>query len=96
MQDALDRFKIMCRDLRDLHLVVLENNAVNVVGPDWPARLDKIVVENLGKFRKYDGRSAQDLLRTHRNKVRVEAPSGCSYYLFDASSCSDAPAVGVY
>ena len=66
-----DRFEIMCRDPRDLHLVALENNAFNVVGPDWPARLDEIFVENLGKFRKYDGRSVQDLLRALRNKVRV-------------------------
>jgi serine/threonine-protein kinase/endoribonuclease IRE1 len=68
LQDASDRFEIMCRDPRDPHLVLLENNAINVVGPDWPARLDKIFVENLGKFRKYDGRSVQDLLRALRNK----------------------------
>ena len=71
LQDASDRFEIMCRDPKDPLLVVLENNAINVVGPDWPARLDKIFVENLGKFRKYDGRSVQDLLRALRNKVRV-------------------------
>jgi serine/threonine-protein kinase/endoribonuclease IRE1 len=59
---------------------VLENNAVKVVGPDWPARLDKIFVENLGKFRKYDGRSVQDLLRALRNKVRVRPQLGRSYY----------------
>ena len=71
LQDASDRFEIMCRDPRDLHLGLLENNAMDVVGPDWPARLDKIFVENLGKFRKYDGRSVQDLLRALRNKVRT-------------------------
>ena len=70
LQDASDRFEIMCRDPRDPHLVLLENNAINVVGPDWPSRLDKIFVENLGKFRKYDGRSVQDLLRALRNKVK--------------------------
>jgi len=68
LQDASDRFEIMCRDPRDPHLVSLEDNAINVVGPDWPSRLDKIFVENLGKFRKYDGRSVQDLLRALRNK----------------------------
>ena len=71
LQDASDRFEIMCRDPRDPHLVLLENNAIDVVGADWSARLDKIFVENLGKFRKYDGRSVQDLLRALRNKVRV-------------------------
>jgi hypothetical protein len=74
LQDASDRFEIMCRDPRDPHLVTLEQNAIDVVGPDWSARLDKIFVENLGKFRKYDGRSVQDLLRALRNKVRVYSP----------------------
>jgi len=54
---------------------MLENNAIDVVGPDWAARLDRIFVENLGKFRKYDGRSVQDLLRALRNKVRNVAPA---------------------
>ncbi|TFY73024.1 hypothetical protein EWM64_g10988, partial [Hericium alpestre] len=68
LQDASDRFEIMCRDPRDPGLVALEENAINVVGPDWPSRLDKVFVENLGKFRKYDPRSVQDLLRALRNK----------------------------
>ena len=71
LQDASDRFEIMCRDPRDPHLAILETNAIDVVGPDWAARLDRIFVENLGKFRKYDGRSVQDLLRALRNKVRM-------------------------
>ena len=78
LQDASDRFEIMCRDPRDPLLVLLEDNAINVVGPDWPARLDKIFVENLGKFRKYDGKSVQDLLRALRNKVRVWGWPDCS------------------
>ncbi|TCD64886.1 bifunctional endoribonuclease/protein kinase ire1 [Steccherinum ochraceum] len=68
LQDASDRFEIMCRDPRDLNLVELEKGAINVVGPDWNARLDKWFIENLGKFRKYDGKSVQDLLRALRNK----------------------------
>lgn len=70
MQDASDRFEVMCRDPRDSNLIELEKNAINVVGPDWNARLDKWFIENLGKFRKYDGKSVQDLLRALRNKVR--------------------------
>ncbi|KAG2366452.1 hypothetical protein BDR07DRAFT_1396011 [Suillus spraguei] len=50
LQDASDRFEIMCRD------------------PHWHARLDKVFIENLGKYRKYDGKSVQDLLRALRNK----------------------------
>lgn len=68
LQDASDRFEIMCREPRDKDLVALEINALNVVSQDWRARLDKSFQENLGKFRKYDGKSVQDLLRALRNK----------------------------
>lgn len=71
LQDASDRFEIMCRDPRDPKLVELEKGAVIVVGNDWYSRLDKVFIENLGKFRKYDGKSVQDLLRALRNKVRI-------------------------
>ncbi|KAJ7130190.1 hypothetical protein C8R44DRAFT_699316 [Mycena epipterygia] len=68
LQDASDRFEIMCRDPKDPYLLVLEKNAFGVVGNDWLSRLDRLFIENLGKFRKYDGRSVQDLLRALRNK----------------------------
>lgn len=68
LQDASDRFEIMCRDPKEHNLVTLESKAFDVVGNDWLARLDKNFIENLGKFRKYDGRSVQDLLRALRNK----------------------------
>ncbi|KAF8584577.1 kinase-like protein [Ramaria rubella] len=68
LQDASDRFEIMCRDPREPSLITLETGAYEVVGNDWHNRLDKVFVENLGKFRKYDGRSVQDLLRALRNK----------------------------
>lgn len=69
LQDASDRFEIMCREPREKDLVALETNASGVVGQDWRVRLDKSFQENLGKFRKYDGKSVQDLLRALRNKV---------------------------
>jgi serine/threonine-protein kinase/endoribonuclease IRE1 len=85
LQDASDRFEIMCRDPRDLMLVELEKGAFAVVGNDWHARLDKVFQENLGKFRKYDGKSVQDLMRALRNKVRpvchAERPSLRSYLI---------------
>ncbi|KAI6015195.1 hypothetical protein F5J12DRAFT_816521 [Pisolithus orientalis] len=62
LQDASDRFEIMCRDPRDQNLVKLETNALDIVGQDWHSRLDKVFIETLGKFRK-------DLLRALRNKV---------------------------
>jgi serine/threonine-protein kinase/endoribonuclease IRE1 len=64
-----DRFEIMCRDPKDPYLLILEKGAQGIVGNDWHAKLDKVFIENLGKFRKYDGRSVQDLLRALRNKV---------------------------
>lgn len=69
LQDASDRFEIMCRDPRDQNLIILETGAFDVLGQDWHARLDKVFIENLGKYRKYDGKSVQDLLRALRNKV---------------------------
>lgn len=71
LQDASDRFEIMCRDPKDPNLLTLEEGAQAIVGNDWHSRLDRIFIENLGKFRKYDGRSVQDLLRALRNKVRL-------------------------
>ncbi|KAG9035077.1 bifunctional endoribonuclease/protein kinase ire1 [Tulasnella sp. JGI-2019a] len=68
LQDASDRFEIMGRDPPEPQLVALETNARDVVGPDWHKKLDKVFDENLGKFRKYDGRSVQDLMRALRNK----------------------------
>ena len=71
LQDASDRFEVMCREPKDGVLIRLEKDAGSVVGNDWHQRLDKIFIENLGKYRKYDGRSVQDLMRALRNKVRV-------------------------
>ncbi|KAJ7704317.1 hypothetical protein B0H17DRAFT_8100 [Mycena rosella] len=68
LQDASDRFEIMTRDPKDPYLLVLEKGALGIVGNDWLSRLDRLFIENLGKFRKYDGRSVQDLLRALRNK----------------------------
>lgn len=59
----------MCRDPKDPHLIELEKDAFKIVGHDWQSRVDKFFIESLGKFRKYDGKSVQDLLRALRNKV---------------------------
>ncbi|CAG7850156.1 Serine/threonine-protein kinase/endoribonuclease IRE1 AltName: Full=Endoplasmic reticulum-to-nucleus signaling 1; Includes: RecName: Full=Serine/threonine-protein kinase; Includes: RecName: Full=Endoribonuclease; Flags: Precursor [Serendipita indica DSM 11827] len=68
LQDASDRFEIMEREPRDPGLVALETGAFDVVGADWHKRLDKTFIDNLGKYRKYQGASVQDLLRALRNK----------------------------
>lgn len=69
LQDASDRFEIMEREPREPGLVALETGAFGVVGHDWHKRLDKVFIDNLGKYRKYQGASVQDLLRALRNKV---------------------------
>ena len=86
LQDASDRFEIMCREPKDAVLIKLEKDAGNVVGNDWRQRLDRIFIENLGKYRKYDGKSVQDLMRALRNKVG----SLCFYnsLFFTFSFCS--------
>ena len=42
LQDASDRFEIMCRDPKDANLLALEKGAYDVVGADWHSRLDKL------------------------------------------------------
>ena len=71
LQDASDQFESMRREPPDPNLVELERGAVKIVGVDWSARLDRSFVENLDKYRKYDMKSVQDLLRALRSKVRV-------------------------
>lgn len=66
--DASDRFEIMEKDAPAV--LALEDNAADVVGVDWLRNsLDRNLVDNLGKYRKYDGGSVRDLLRVLRNKV---------------------------
>ncbi|KAI5477213.1 serine/threonine-protein kinase/endoribonuclease IRE1 [Pseudohyphozyma bogoriensis] len=66
--DASDRFEIMERDPPDATLVLLEETAGDIVGDDWQKAIDRTLLDNLGKYRKYDGRSVRDLLRVLRNK----------------------------
>ncbi|KAF7366656.1 hypothetical protein MSAN_00923500 [Mycena sanguinolenta] len=68
LQDASDRFEIMVREPKDPYLLGLGKGASGIVGSDWLSRLDPLFLENLGKFRKFDGKSVQDLLRALRNK----------------------------
>lgn len=69
LQDASDRFEIEVRDPPSELLQKLEANSVDIIGPDWHKKLDRLVIDNLGKHRKYDGGLIRDLLRGLRNKV---------------------------
>ncbi|CAJ0854029.1 9629_t:CDS:2 [Entrophospora sp. SA101] len=68
LQDASDRFEIEERDPPSPLLNRLEQDSSKIIGTDWYKRIDKILVENLGKYRKYDGAKIRDLLRALRNK----------------------------
>lgn len=60
----------------DLILSALEAKAPDVVGQDWlRGGLDRNLIDNLGKYRKYDGGSVRDLLRVMRNKVSLNCLS---------------------
>ncbi|KAI8083052.1 uncharacterized protein BX664DRAFT_317049 [Halteromyces radiatus] len=68
LQDASDRFEVEQRDPPSLLLQSLEKDAKKIVGYDWYRRIDRVVANDLGKFRKYDGKRVRDLLRALRNK----------------------------
>ena len=69
--DASDRFEIMEREPPTATLVSLEDTSELVVGEDWSKSIDRSLLDNLGKYRKYDGKSVRDLLRVLRNKVSL-------------------------
>lgn len=69
LQDASDKLDNMEREPPAPALVSIEENSVNVLGgADWLRKLDRQVLEDLNKRRKYDGRRVVDLLRAIRNK----------------------------
>ncbi|KAK9763656.1 bifunctional endoribonuclease/protein kinase ire1 [Basidiobolus ranarum] len=68
LQDVSDRLEYEERDPPSPLLVKFEENGQLVVGPDWYKRIDRVIIENLGKYRKYDGARIRDLLRAMRNK----------------------------
>lgn len=47
----------------------LESAASSVVGDDWGVHLHVSLINNLGRYRKYDFKSVRDLLRVIRNKA---------------------------
>ncbi|CAN0446840.1 unnamed protein product, partial [Discosporangium mesarthrocarpum] len=49
-------------------LVTVEAGADGVVGRSWDVRLDPELMEDVGRYRKYDFSSVRDLLRLVRNK----------------------------
>ncbi|WFD33319.1 non-specific serine/threonine protein kinase [Malassezia cuniculi] len=68
LQDVSDRFETLEKEPPAPPLVLLERDAKDIVGADWRQRFDKAFLDDLGRFRKYDGASVRDLLRVIRNK----------------------------
>ncbi|KAG5358600.1 Serine/threonine-protein kinase ppk4 [Yarrowia sp. B02] len=66
--EVSDRFEIEPRDPPSDLLMELERDAASVVGSNWQEQLDPLLLDNLGKYRKYHGDRVMDLLRAFRNK----------------------------
>ena len=66
--DVSDRFEIEERDPPSPLLLLLESEAEQIVQNNWYSKLDRHLIDNLGKYRKYNGASILDLLRALRNK----------------------------
>ncbi|KAI8930338.1 kinase-like domain-containing protein [Entophlyctis helioformis] len=68
LQDVSDRLEIEPRDPPSPLVKLVERGAAKVTGSDWCRKVDRSLIDNLGKYRKYDGASVLDLLRALRNK----------------------------
>ncbi|KAK6362877.1 bifunctional endoribonuclease/protein kinase ire1 [Orbilia blumenaviensis] len=66
--DVSDRFEKEERDPPSPLLQKLESYAKPTFNGDWYKKLDKGLIDNLGKHRKYQGDRMLDLLRALRNK----------------------------
>ncbi|KAK9477771.1 hypothetical protein V1514DRAFT_332954 [Lipomyces japonicus] len=66
--DASDRFEIERREPPSELLQELESEPNRVVFNDWQKHVDRSLLENLGKYRKYYPDKVLDLLRALRNK----------------------------
>lgn len=72
--DVSDRLDV---EDRQTSLVIADFESPDVAGQiipaeGWQRKVDRLLYENLGKYRKYSSNSLQDLLRALRNKVTKE------------------------
>ena len=56
----------------------MESGASAVLGRAWDRRLDATLLEDVGRYRKYDSASLRDLLRLVRNKRNHYAELGAA------------------
>lgn len=66
-QDVSDRIEKLQLEINPLN--TLEKNSRLVVRDDWTLHVDKIISDDIRKYRGYKGTSVRDLLRAFRNKV---------------------------
>ena len=71
LQDLSDRLEKESRDPPSSLLKVLERQANKLIGRNWSTQVNRTLLEDMQKFRKYEGGSLQDLLRVIRNKVNT-------------------------
>lgn len=69
LQDVSDRVEKL--QFENDPLRTLEKNGRFVVKEDWNLHVDKIISEDIRKYRGYMGASVRDLLRAFRNKVKL-------------------------
>lgn len=67
LQDVSDRVEKL--QFENDPLRTLEKNGLFVVKDDWIFHVDKMISEDIRKYRGYMGASVRDLLRAFRNKV---------------------------
>ena len=67
INDVSDRIEIETHTYSLIRMTI-EHGAFNIIGNDWSSVLHTGLIENLGKFRKYDYSTIRDLLRVIRNK----------------------------
>ncbi|KNE56255.1 IRE protein kinase [Allomyces macrogynus ATCC 38327] len=68
LQDVSDRYEVEVKDPPSPLVQRLEHDAAMVLEGDWTKRIDRVLLGNLGKYRKYQGGSVLDLMRALRNK----------------------------
>lgn len=55
LQDVSDRYEVEEREPPSNLLKQLERGANKIIGNDWHRKLDRSLLDDLSKYRKYDG-----------------------------------------
>ncbi|KAL8245634.1 hypothetical protein R6Q59_006850 [Mikania micrantha] len=69
LRDASDRVELEDRETNSSLLKALENIGTVGLGGKWDDKLDTVLLNDIGRYRKYKYDSVRDLLRVIRNKL---------------------------